>query len=872
MELPADALLLSTKLKIPAPRKDFVARRALYAELSHCAEKSVVFVCGPAGTGKTMLLSTFLREMKLPNVSWLSLDESNTNVYSFWLYFTAAVGPFLENGEELLSLMRANPDATHMEGLLTVLVNWLSGKEDCYLVLDDVHHMKDETLLRTFEFFFGAMPENFHLFMLSREDPPVYLGPLAVSGRLLFIDGMQMRLSDEEGLTFLRQTLKLPGGDAELRELNDYAEGWIGGLQLAAAAGASGKCPPSLLRMGGGIAAEYLSREVFESLTAQEQEFLLCTGFLSYFDTEVCAGILDGFTKSRFDDMVEILMRKNLFLVCLDEKAGVYRYHNILSEYLTGRFKKLPEARQKALFQKAALAFAARGDLAEAMREYSQANDWDGVLNTAHAMGGSTETWGYLDKVPVDRLILDEDLSMLCLMYDYGSMRVERCKDIFFKFQERYGDTDAFRVMRFAEFYLTNNKRNLPQYEVLTAAQIEQMHFSSVTKALILIENAVAMMAHTKYEEAEESFHSAIRTCAGANTFVDFLCYEELAQLYEEVGRLNDSLNCYVQAKRVYSSPSRKSMDWFHYNIGITGVYMRRMELDKAQQVLTDTAVLLEGWLAQPDIVNVTYVEHLAEIKFLRGDVEGGVACTEKLLADYPNFSLLTCMRPIHELACAGKLSDALADRFLREQAEAGTLEDQPYMRLLRARILFERDEKVKALQETDSLLTFTRKHQSWLHLVEADLQKIWMLTNSNGIAGNQREIGNLLREAVYYAHRDRILMPFFLDRRTLLPLLRALSAQSAGKDAPSAAECAFIAEAISVCAAASSQKETETLSARELDVLRELELGITNREIAERLCISQATVKTHILNIYAKLGVSSRVMAVAKAKKLGIE
>lgn len=871
MELPADALLLSTKLKIPAPRKNFVARRALYAELSHCAEKSVVFVCSPAGTGKTMLLSTFLRETKLPNVSWLSLDESNTNVYSFWLYFTAAVGSFLENGEELLSLMRANPDAAHMEGLLTVLVNWLCGKEDCYLVLDDVHHMKDETLLRTFEFFLGAMPENFHLFMLSREDPPVYLGPLAVSGRLLFIDGMQMRLSDEEGLTFLRQTLKLPGGDAELRELNDYAEGWIGGLQLAAAAGASGKCLPSLLRMGGGIAAEYLSREVFESLMVQEQEFLLCTGFLAYFNAEVCANILNGFTKSRFDDMIENLMRKNLFLVCLDEKAGVYRYHNILSEYLTGRFKKLPEERQRVLFQKAALAFAARGDLAEAMHEYSQANDWDGVLHTAHAMGGSTETWGYLDMVPVDRLILDEDLSVLCLMYDYGSMRVERCKEVFLKFQEHYSDSDAFRVMRFAEFYLTN-KRNLPQYEVLTAAQIEQMHFSSVTKALILIENAVAMMAHTRYEEAEKSFHSAIRTCAGANSFVDFLCYEELAQLYEEVGRLNDSLNCYVQAKRVYSSPSRKGMDWFHYNIGIAGVYMRRMELDKAQQVLTDTAALFEGRRAWPDIVNVTYVEHLAEMKFLRGDVEGGAVCTERLLMDYPNFSLLTCMRLIHELACVGKLSDALADRFLREQAEAETLEDQPYMRLLQARILFERDNKVKALQETESLLIFTRKHQNWLRLVEADLQKIWMLINSNDITGKQREIGNLLCEAIYYAHHDRILMPFFLDRQTLLPLLRELSAQSGGKDAPSAAERAFIAETISVCAAASSQKETETLSARELDVLRELELGITNREIAERLCISQATVKTHILNIYGKLGVSSRVMAVAKAKKLEIE
>ncbi len=46
-------------------------------------------------------------------------------------------------------------------------------------------------------------------------------------------------------------------------------------------------------------------------------------------------------------------------------------------------------------------------------------------------------------------------------------------------------------------------------------------------------------------------------------------------------------------------------------------------------------------------------------------------------------------------------------------------------------------------------------------------------------------------------------------------------------------------------------------LSAREQEVLSQLSLGITNREIAENLCISQATVKTHVLSIFGKLGVS---------------
>ena len=60
-------------------------------------------------------------------------------------------------------------------------------------------------------------------------------------------------------------------------------------------------------------------------------------------------------------------------------------------------------------------------------------------------------------------------------------------------------------------------------------------------------------------------------------------------------------------------------------------------------------------------------------------------------------------------------------------------------------------------------------------------------------------------------------------------------------------------------------------LTDREQEVLNELASGITNREIAERLFISQATVKTHVLSIFSKLGVSSRTMAVEQARSLGL-
>jgi DNA-binding NarL/FixJ family response regulator len=62
-----------------------------------------------------------------------------------------------------------------------------------------------------------------------------------------------------------------------------------------------------------------------------------------------------------------------------------------------------------------------------------------------------------------------------------------------------------------------------------------------------------------------------------------------------------------------------------------------------------------------------------------------------------------------------------------------------------------------------------------------------------------------------------------------------------------------------------------EPLSQRELEVLELVAVGNTNREAAATLFISEATVKTHLLNIYAKLGVSDRTAAVAAAFNRGL-
>jgi DNA-binding NarL/FixJ family response regulator len=71
--------------------------------------------------------------------------------------------------------------------------------------------------------------------------------------------------------------------------------------------------------------------------------------------------------------------------------------------------------------------------------------------------------------------------------------------------------------------------------------------------------------------------------------------------------------------------------------------------------------------------------------------------------------------------------------------------------------------------------------------------------------------------------------------------------------------------------AEASPRRDTFGLSSREREVLVQIARGRTNREIGERLFISQKTVGVHVGNILAKLGVSGRVEAAAVAIRLGL-
>jgi len=99
----------------------------------------------------------------------------------------------------------------------------------------------------------------------------------------------------------------------------------------------------------------------------------------------------------------------------------------------------------------------------------------------------------------------------------------------------------------------------------------------------------------------------------------------------------------------------------------------------------------------------------------------------------------------------------------------------------------------------------------------------------------------------------------------------RILPARARARLEPAAPAGQAPGSAASAVAPGQPESLVEPLSTRELDVLRLVGQGLSNPEIAARLVLAPSTVKTHINNIYSKLGVQTRLQAVQRARELGL-
>jgi LuxR family maltose regulon positive regulatory protein len=135
--------------------------------------------------------------------------------------------------------------------------------------------------------------------------------------------------------------------------------------------------------------------------------------------------------------------------------------------------------------------------------------------------------------------------------------------------------------------------------------------------------------------------------------------------------------------------------------------------------------------------------------------------------------------------------------------------------------------------------------------------------------AADDRTAQRFLTEAITLAEPEGYVRTFIDAGIALLPTLRQLAQQGVAVEYVPRIMIAMGMK--SRTAPAELAESVELLSEREIEVLRLVAQGLSNREIAGRLFISPGTAKTHIHNLCGKLGVRNRTEAATRAKELGL-
>ena len=404
------ASLLTTKLYIPPARENIIERPRLAEKLLSGVDRpgSFALISGPAGFGKTTLVSDFVAKHN-QTLAWVSLDEGDNDFSQFWTYLITACQTILDGiGETALELL-STPSSLPDETIPTILINdFVSHSKLVALVLDDYHVIKNPSIHASLLFLLDHLPDNLYIIVSTRIDPPWPLARYRARNRLIEIRAQDLRFSIEEATEFLNRTMDLDLSVEDAAALEERTEGWIAGLQLAALSMQGRDDVSAFVKAFTGshvYVAEYLVEEVLQRQSEDIQKFLLQTSLL----TQMNAGLCEAMTDCEDGQVIlQSLHRENIFVIPLDNEGVWFRYHHLFADLLHARLRQSLSAEEFATLQlRAADWNELNGFLPEAINYALAAKDFERVAElvkqAAHTLmftGRVNILGGWLEALP----------------------------------------------------------------------------------------------------------------------------------------------------------------------------------------------------------------------------------------------------------------------------------------------------------------------------------------------------------------------------------------------------------------------------------------------------------------------------------------
>ena len=343
-----------------------MSRCALFGRLFE-AER-VVQISAPAGSGKTVLMRSWIAEAGLAqHAAWVPVDSQERDPRRFWI----SVADALRGTAAGSALVRPLTAAPGLDGWAVVerLLKDLAPLEDrLWLVIDDAHLLDAGEVLPQLELLVLRAPQELRFVLATRHDLRLGLHRLRLEGELTEIRAADQRFSLAEARALFGATgVELPA--EALARLHGRTEGWAAGLRLAALSLAGHPEPERFVAEFSGTdrtVAEYLAAEVLDRQSEEARRLLLRTSLLERVSGPL-ADVLTG--SSGGERILQDLEQAGAFVVSLDAGRSWFRYHRLFADLLQLELRRTEPNERAALHRAAAAWLAGHGHPVEAVRQ-----------------------------------------------------------------------------------------------------------------------------------------------------------------------------------------------------------------------------------------------------------------------------------------------------------------------------------------------------------------------------------------------------------------------------------------------------------------------------------------------------------------------
>jgi LuxR family maltose regulon positive regulatory protein len=884
--------LLKTKFYVPPIRSSQIARPRLMDMINGGLDHALILVSAPAGYGKTTLASRWLKESKVP-FAWLSLDSSDNDPIRFLQYLLAALVPIAPGIEGDLFGMLQGSQPAQFENIVNQLANELASVSDPFvLVLDDFHVIQSESVLKVLSYLLEHLPNQMHLAILTRTDPPLPLSRLRVRGQLLDIRADQLRFTQAEIAAFLNDVMGLTLSAKDLSAMETRTEGWIAGLQLAALSMQSCKDIHAFVSAFTGshhYVMDYLAEEVLRLQPKKVSTFLLQTSILDRLCGPLCEAVVDADTLEPIEGqaMLESLEEMNLFVIPLDDERRWYRYHHLFADVLRKRLEHqfphlLPE-----LHRRASQWYEQNGFMAESIQQAIVAGDQDRaaqlieengcfllmsgevatLLNWADAIEFQSETRPWLAVQKAWALALTGDLE-----------RVEPTLQAPEKLLAPLEPTPEVRTLlgtiAAARAQCANSRGNSQLAADYAQEALQQLpDCSSISQSIRSVATSIlgdASWVNGNLDEAVQAYTEAIKIGREANNLnMVIIANSNIADIFMIQGQLHRAADTYTQSLQMAVRPDgQRSPLAEKIYAGMGRLFYEWNRLDDAEQNIRQCMELSRIWR---DTGQQAYAYAIqARLEQARNNPEKAqeaIREAELLIGEHP-LSPHWTIQVRADLARVWLAQGNLERPSQRIQKRNLKIEDEiPYQReseyVLLLRVLLARGDQEAAITLSNRLLQQAETTGQMRLVIEILILKALAF---QGKKETEQALAALER-ALSLAQPEEYVRMFLDEGEAMTRLLCQAQSRQVGNGY--AAVLLSKIGKISGMTQPSMRLLIEPLTTREVEVLKLIEAGRSNEEISEQLVISIATVKRHISNIYAKLGVKSRTQAIAIGKEL---